>query len=108
MLVKAGVISQTQLDEGVKLAGNKHLHVGQMLIMAGYISPRDLQAAVDAQSMLRDRAVEYTTAYKCLKLASKTGRSFGEVVRDEDQAAANSNSTNRLGEILIEAGLIDA
>ncbi len=60
LLVKAGVISDTQLDEAVKLAGNKHLHVGQMLIMAGYISPRDLQAAVDAQSMLRDRAVELT------------------------------------------------
>lgn len=106
MLVKAGVISQTQLDEGVKLAGNKHLHVGQMLIMAGYISPRDLQAAVDAQSMLRDRAVDQNMATRCLKIACKTGMSFADVVRDQNQGAAGA-TTNKLGELLLEAGLID-
>ncbi len=106
MLVKAGVISQAQLDEGVKLAGNKHLHVGQMLIMAGYISPRDLQAAVDAQSMLRDRAVDQNMATRCLKIACKTGMSFADVVRDQNQGAAGA-TTNKLGELLLEAGLID-
>jgi hypothetical protein len=55
LMVKAGVITQAQLDDALKLSANKHLQLGQMLIMAGNISPRDLQAAVDAQSMLRDR-----------------------------------------------------
>ena len=66
LLVKANVITQSQLDEGVRLAGNKHVQVGQMLIMAGYITPRDLQAAIDAQSALRDRTVNQgqTPRYK--------------------------------------------
>ena len=57
-MVKATVITQAQLEDAIKLAGNKHLQLGQMLIMAGKISPRDLQAAVDAQSMLRDKAID--------------------------------------------------
>ena len=40
-------------------------------------------------------------------MACKTGVSFAEVVRDQDQTSTSSNSTNRLGEILLEAGLID-
>ena len=107
LMVKAGVISQTQLDEAVKLAGNKHLQLGQMLIMAGHISPRDLQAAVDAQSMLRDRSVDQNMATRCLKIACKTGMNFVDVFRDQDGAKATGAVSNKLGELLLEANLID-
>ena len=108
LMVKAGVISQTQLEEAVKLAGNKHLQLGQMLIMAGHISPRDLQAAVDAQSMLRDRQIDQNTATRCLKIACKTGMNFVDVCRDQEGAKTTTNtSTNKLGELLLEANLID-
>jgi hypothetical protein len=108
LMVKAGVISQMQLDEAVKLAGNKHLQLGQMLIMAGHISPRDLQAAVDAQSMLRDRAMDQNMATRCLKIACKTGMNFVDVFRDQDGAkTTGATVSNKLGELLLEANLID-
>jgi tetratricopeptide (TPR) repeat protein len=107
LMVKAGVISAVQLDEAVKLAGNKHLQLGQMLIMAGHISPRDLQAAVDAQSMLRDRAMDQNMATRCLKIACKTGMNFVDVFRDQDGAKNSGAVSNKLGELLLEANLID-
>ncbi|MDR3615353.1 MAG: tetratricopeptide repeat protein [Candidatus Obscuribacterales bacterium] len=107
LMVKAGVISAVQLDEAVKLAGNKHLQLGQMLIMAGHISPRDLQAAVDAQSMLRDRAMDQNMATRCLKIACKTGMNFVDVFRDQDGAKTSGAVSNKLGELLLEANLID-
>ena len=58
LLLKADVISQDQLYEAIKLAGSKHVHTGEMLIMAGYITPRDLQAGIDAQSMLQNRRID--------------------------------------------------
>ncbi|HEY9681337.1 MAG TPA: tetratricopeptide repeat protein [Oculatellaceae cyanobacterium] len=106
LMVKAGVITQAQLDDALKLSANKHLQLGQMLIMAGNISPRDLQAAVDAQSMLRDRSVDQATAAKCLKIATKTGMSFADVYRDQIGQRTDS-STNKLGELLLDAHLID-
>lgn len=107
LMVKAGVISSVQLDEAVKLAGNKHLQLGQMLIMAGHISPRDLQAAVDAQSMLRDRAMDQNMATRCLKIACKTGMNFVDVFRDQDGAKTTGAVSNKLGELLLESNLID-
>jgi Tetratricopeptide repeat len=107
LMVKSGVISQAQLDDAIKLAGNKHLQLGQMLIMAGNISPRDLQAAVDAQSMLRDKAVDQNLASRCLKIACKTGMSFIDVVRDQEGGSKNESLSNKLGELLLSAHLID-
>jgi hypothetical protein len=83
LLLRADLISQDQRDEAIKLAGNQHLHTGQMLIMAGYISPRDLQAAIDAISMLRDNRINIFQAQHCLKIACKTRRNFGDVVREQ-------------------------
>jgi hypothetical protein len=108
LFVKAGVISQKQLDDTVRAAGSKHLHIGQMLTMSGMIQHRDLQAAVDAQSMLRDKVIDMAMASRCLKVAVKTGASFGDLVREElaiEQQA--STQTNRLGEILMDAKLIN-
>lgn len=105
LLVKAQIISQKQLDECVRLAGSKRLHLGQMLIMSGYITPRDLQSAVDAQSSLRDKKFEETFAIKCLNIACKTERSFSEVV--DEQAAIqeefDANQEYTLGHLLFEA-----
>jgi len=96
LLLKADVISQDQLDEAIKLAGNKHVHTGQMLIMAGYISPRDLRAAIDAQSMLRDRKIDVHLAQRCLGIACKTGMNFCDVTHDQmpDGEQTDSSETS--------------
>lgn len=109
LLCKAGVIQQKQLDEAIRLAGSKHLHIGQMLIMAGYISNRELQVAVDAQSMIRDKAVDQNLAVRCLKTACKGGISFAQAVREAESAEKSHQEsiTNKLGELLMEADLIE-
>lgn len=107
LFVKAGIISQKQLDDTARLAGTKHLHIGQMLVMSGFIKQRDLQAAVDAQSMMRDKVVDINQAARCLKIAVKTGATFEELVREELAIGQQANSqTNKLGEMLLEARII--
>ncbi|HMX47739.1 MAG TPA: hypothetical protein PKC93_17405, partial [Candidatus Obscuribacter sp.] len=108
LFVKAGIITQKQLDDTIKNAATKHLHVGQMLTMAGFINHRDLQAAVDAQSMMRDKVIDMAIAARCLKIAVKTGASFDQLVKEEiaiEQQA--STKTNRLGEMLMDANIIN-
>lgn len=107
LLVKAGILSQKQLDDAVHQAGGKHLNVGQTLIVARYITARDLQAAVDAQSALRDRVVDMNTAIRGLKSACRAGIPFSEAVRVQDPGATKSIPTNKLGELLLEANIIN-
>lgn len=107
LFVKAGIITQKQLDDTVRSAGAKHLHIGQMLVMSGYIKQRDIECAVDAQSLLRDKVVEMSVAARCLKIAVKTGASVMQLVKDEQAQGQNGAQTNRLGELLMEAGIIN-
>jgi tetratricopeptide (TPR) repeat protein len=106
LLVKAGVISQSKLDEAIKLSGAKHLQLGQMLIMSGAINAAQLQAAVDTQSLVRDRTIDLNEALKVLKQACKSGQSISDVIASAQ--TKQSGSTNKLGEVLLEAGLINA
>ncbi|MCA9801418.1 MAG: tetratricopeptide repeat protein [Cyanobacteria bacterium HKST-UBA02] len=105
LLVKAQIISQRQLDECVRQAGSKHLRLGQMLIMSGYINSRDLTAAVDAQTMLRDQGVDHDLAIKCLKVACKSSRDFADVVNEQRamQEESDANAQWTLGHLLFEA-----
>jgi hypothetical protein len=108
LFVKAGVISQKQLDDTARSAGTKHLHIGQMLTMSGFINHRDLQSAVDAQSMLRDKVIDMNLAARCLKISVKSGANFQDLVKEElaiEQQA--STQTNRLGELLMDSGIIN-
>ncbi len=108
LFVKAGVITQKQLDDTARSAGTKHLHIGQMLTMSGFINHRDLQAAVDAQSMLRDKIIDMNLAARCLKISVKSGANFQDLIKEElaiEQQA--STQTNRLGELLMDSGIIN-
>lgn len=105
LLVRAGVITAKQLDEAIRLAGNKHVQVGQMLVMARHLTQHSLQAAVDAQSAVRDRTIDMNTAVKALKSACRNGQTFSDALH-ADQYGAKEVATNKLGELLLEAGLI--
>src|SRR5271163_1140267 len=87
LLVRAGIISGRQLDEAMRLAGTKHIHLGQMLVIARYLTNRELTIAVDAQSAVRDRVVDISTAVNALKLACRNGISFAEALQDNAPAA---------------------
>lgn len=108
LLLKAGLINKEQLDEALKLAGNKHMQIGQMLIMARRITPRDLQAAIDAQSAVRDHVMETNAAIRALKLSCSRGISFHDACQQAPQEQQQSASTNRLGELLTGSNLITA
>lgn len=109
ILVKAQIITTKQLDECVRLSGMKRQHLGQMLIMAGYINSRDLQVAVDAQAALRDNHVDFDTAVKIIRIACKQSVTFQDVLRNQ-QAAEQQEEARigwTLGQLLHEADIAD-
>ncbi len=104
LLVQAGLLTQGQMAEAVRNSRTKKVQIGQVLVMNGLLSPRDLQSALEAQSMLRDKTVELNEALRCLKIAYKVGVSFKDILTE--YTSPKQSQTSKLGELLVESGLI--
>ncbi|MBX9671727.1 MAG: tetratricopeptide repeat protein [Candidatus Obscuribacterales bacterium] len=106
LLVQAGILTPNQLQEAMRSSRSKKLQIGQVLVMSGYMTSRDLQIVLEAQSALRDRTIDLNLAIQCIKVARKIGGNFSDVLEDYDASAAQRARTGKLGELLSEAGLI--
>ncbi|MBS2006679.1 MAG: tetratricopeptide repeat protein [Cyanobacteria bacterium SZAS TMP-1] len=104
LLVQAGLLTQAQLADAVRSSRNKRMQIGQVLVMNGLLSPRDLQSALEAQSMLRDKTVELNEALRCLKIAYKVGVPFKDILTE--YTSPKRSQTSKLGELLVESGLV--
>lgn len=104
LLVQAGILTQMQLADAMRSAQGKRMQIGQVLVMNGLISPRDLQSALEAQSMLRDKSVELSEALRCLKIAYKVGAPFRDILFE--YATPKRTQSSKLGELLVESGLV--
>lgn len=107
LLVQAGILTPTQLQEAVKNSRSKKLQIGQVLVMSGFMTPKDLQIVLEAQSMVRDKTIDVNLAIQCIKVARKLGATFSDVLEDYDAAAAQRARTGKLGELLTDAGLVN-
>jgi len=108
LLVQAGMLTQTQLQDATKHAGTKRLQIGQILVMYGYLTARDLQSALAAQSMIRDRTLDLNQALRSLKIAYKTGSRFEDVIGSQSSAPNMKLPTGKLGELLLDSGIINS
>lgn len=108
LLVTASIISQSKLDECVRLAGNKRLSLGQMLIMSGYLTSKELDSALDAQGMVKDGVLDMPFASRCLKIAHKSGSNFFDVVNEQKslEQAKHSNDNRTLAQLLIDSDTV--
>ncbi|MDX2106341.1 MAG: tetratricopeptide repeat protein [Candidatus Melainabacteria bacterium] len=107
LLVQAGLLSPNQLQEAMTESRNKKLQIGQVLVMSGALSSKDLQMVLEAQSMLRDKSIDINLAVQCIKVARKIGSSFADALQDYDESLAKKARTGKLGELLVEAGIIN-
>jgi tetratricopeptide (TPR) repeat protein len=107
LLVKTGMISARQLDEARRLAGSKHVSLGQMLVVARAVSNKDLTVIVDAQTAVRDRMVDINSAVEVVKIACRSGISFNEALQGRLTLTNEGEvPTTKLGELLVEAKVI--
>ena len=68
LLIVAGLLKPEALAEAIRTASETSLPIGRVLIMAGSISEIALQAAIQAQSMLKDKRLEQSAAVAALKV----------------------------------------
>lgn len=106
LLLRAGFVNKTQLDSLNHVGKEVQARLGQMLVLAGYVSQRELQCAIDAQCLVREKITDRDTAANALRLVRVQGLNLQTALqRITAQHAIEPNC--RLGDLLVEAGVID-
>jgi tetratricopeptide (TPR) repeat protein len=112
ILVRAGLITQPQLDLAVEEAGTRARLLGKTLVNHGVLSPDTLRAALEAQSVLRDGVVDSFKAFKALSIAAANGVDFATALAQISPVSPNpkptKEQTSKLGELLLAADVLDA
>lgn len=106
LLVLAGLLTQAQMNEATRHSGLKRLQIGQILVMYGYLSARDLQTALDAQAAIKDKLVDVEAAVRCLKIAVKTEMNFADVLHEQTGKGQPRIPVDKLGQLLYEAEIV--
>ncbi len=112
ILVRAGLVTQSQMDEAVREAGTRARLLGKTLVSRGVVSQQNLRAALEAQSLLRDGVVDSFKAFKALSIASAQGLTFEKALRQmtpqDGPQSMPGERTSKLGELLLAAGVVSA
>lgn len=106
LLIEAQILRARDLGDAIKIAKLTGLPVGRILIMSSYVDEREFQAAVQAQSLVRDSILPFPAAIEALSLMSRTELSFEDCLNEVGWARAKDATTNKLGEMLLEAQVI--
>jgi hypothetical protein len=108
LLTAAGMLKAEQLREAIEIARQQSLPVGRVLIMYGYLSGLQLQAAIQLQSMLKDNLIDYDTSLKVLAVIAANNIPVEEALQKVGWERSETQSrTNKLGELLVAAGIIE-
>jgi hypothetical protein len=107
LLTDAGLLKFEELQEAVHIAKNQSLPVGRVLIMSGYLSERVLQCAIKVQSLVKDGLLEYELALKALAILQTEPIDLDEALSRLGWSKAEGARTNKLGELLLSAGIIN-
>ncbi len=106
LLTGAGLLKPADLREAMLIAKQQGLPVGRVLIMSAYLTEHQLQAAVRAQSMLKDGLIDQETVLKALTLVGAEDLSLDEALKTLHWFQQEDVVTNKLGELLLEAEVV--
>lgn len=106
LLTQAGLLRPEELREAMQIAKHQSLPVGRVLIMSGFLSDGQLRAAVQAQSLLKDGVISLETVLQALAIVGKEEMALEDAFRQLGLEVQQSQPTNKLGELLVEAEMI--
>lgn len=107
MLIAAGIINYVNLNEALHLAKKASSPVGRILLMTGALQQRDLDSALQAQSMVRSGSISLDFAINVLTYASRNCISFNEALAQQGGSHTKLvSTTSELAELLVTAFVV--
>ena len=106
LLIDARIVTHSQIINAVAVAEKRGLPVGRCLVLLGYVSEAILQAAIEAQSLFRDGLITLEESVVAMKIVVAEEITLEQALSDL-RLKVRANATNRLGELLVEAGIVN-
>lgn len=108
LFLEANIISPQMLAEGLRIAGGAALPLGRVLVMTGYVSERDVKAAIDLQLMVRNGELAPDLAIKALRLCHCSHVKVEQALEISGYRPEEAVPLGQLGQMLLKAELVDA
>ena len=108
LLVQSELVTLPQLADAMPVALKTGVPVGRVLIASSFLSEDNFRQALGLQSLVRDQLITEDAAIGALKLIATENLTLNDALKRLGIDSEYFNSTNRLGELLISAGAIDA
>lgn len=106
LLRNAKIVSLADLTHAIQVSARIGLPVGRVLVMLELVSKDVVQAALEAQSLVRDRLVTLDVAVRALQVVASRRVSFEQALKLLGDLPPKSTPSNKLGELLVTAELI--
>ncbi len=108
LLLEAGLLTKTELQEGMEMAATLGLPIGKTMVMSGVLKERTVRAAVFVQSMLKDGLIEREIAVKALVMADHESRPVEDCLMELGWKPLSDSAVNKIGQLLVDAGAMSA
>lgn len=106
LLTSAGILTPEMLEDALQRSKETQLPLGKVVTWSGYLNDRQLQAAVEAQSLINDHLLSLEVGIKALKLVLSRRQSFESALDEIGWAPGEVFQRNRLGDLLLASDLI--
>ncbi len=106
LLVLAGLLSNTTLNDALKTSQHLNLPLGRILVLKNILKEHIVEAALTAQVMLRDGIIDRKTAVIALKNAKQTHCSIENCLTAVGVEIGNKRQSVRIGELFVLAEII--
>ncbi|HEY9777971.1 MAG TPA: tetratricopeptide repeat protein [Planktothrix sp.] len=107
LLLQFGLLQREELEEALGIVDQTGLALGRVLVLGQNINENTLHAAMQCQSYLRAGKVKTVVAAQAMRLVQDGQcKTFEDALGTLGVGPSNKNQTNRLGDLLVEAGLV--
>lgn len=107
LLVRSGLIERRDLSNGLKIASQSGLPIGQVLTVNGLVSQEELMAGLRLQALIRERLIPEPQALCALKRLRGEGLTLEQALEQQGWKSDYHNFTQNLGKLLIDAGTVN-
>lgn len=106
LLTKAGLLTEEMLTEALQRAHETRLPLGKILVWSGYLNERQLQAAVEAQSLINDRMLTVKDAIRALSYVMERRQNLNAALDELGWTPSEMFERNRLGDLMVAAAMV--
>jgi hypothetical protein len=106
LLLDAGIITQQQIDEALKVGYETGTPVGRMLVVAGVVNHSVMARALELQVLLREGKMSHSQAIDLLKAESLRILPMDQTAEQRGLSRQDQHKKVRLGELLMLSGIL--